>query len=232
MVKILNKIIEERIKTWEHENPAKKFFTAKGKPLPVITISREFGGKGAALAEYMEEKIGFKMWDRDILQAIADKLGSDQKFLESIDENRRETIEDVVVGFMTNVSTNVTYLRTLIQVVKAIEEHGNSVIVGRGANYICENPLSLHVRLVSPLKKRISEYAGKEKISRDQARLLIQKKDEERAEFVQYHFNKDVTNPSDYDLVLNSGTFDLNEMMMIVLEAYHKKTGIRLNILT
>lgn len=230
-MKILNKIIEERIKKWEHENPARKVTSPKGKPFPVITISREFGSPGAALAEYMGKKIGFKVWDREIVQAIADKFGRDQKFLETLDETRREVIEDLVVGFMNNISTNESYLRTLTQVIKTIDELGNSVIVGRGANYICENPNSLHVRIVCPVKKRTANYAAKEKISKEEAFSVIKNTDKERAEFIQYHFKKNVSESSDYDLILNSETFDLNEMMLIVLEAYHRKSGFKINIL-
>jgi len=231
MSQTLNKIIEKSIKTWEHSSTRKRSIVPESKKYPAITISREFGAKGAKLAEYIGEKIGFKVWNRDILQAIAEKLESDEEYIESLDEIRRETIEDVITGFMKNISTNDSYLRTLTQVIKTIEEHGNSLIVGRGANYICDNPDSLHVRVVSPLKKRAADYASGNEISKGKALEIIQKTDQERAEFIQYSFNKDVNNSSDYDLILNSGTFVLHDMMLIILEAYERKTGITLKIL-
>ncbi|MCC5940588.1 MAG: cytidylate kinase-like family protein [Balneolaceae bacterium] len=228
MEKVLSKIIEERMKSWELDSTSKKPTTPKGNPFPVITISREFGALGAALAAHMSEKIGFKMWDKDILQAISDKLGSDRKFLEALDESRRETIEDVVVGFMKKTSTNSGYIRTLNQVVRTVEAHGNSIIVGRGSNYICTNPKAFHVRLVSPLKTRTEHIAAKQGMSKADAQSMINKTDDERAEFVQYYFKKDVTNASDYDLVLNSGVYSLEQMMEIVKVAYEKKTGFKL----
>lgn len=232
MAKILNKIINEQIKSWELESSFKnKIIAPKGKQFPVITISREFGARGAALAALMGEKIGFKVWDRDILQAIAEKLGSNQKYLKSVDESRREMIEDVVVGFMKNVNTNVNYLRTLNRLIRTIEYHGNAIIVGRGANYICKNPHSFHLRIVSPIEKRATDYAAREEISRDEAILIIQKTDSERSQFIRYHFKKDVTRASDYDLVLNSGTFSLQDMMAIVIEAYEQKSGYKLEII-
>ncbi len=230
MAKILNKIIDERIKSWELDSTSKRPTTPKGKPFPVITISREFGALGAALASHMSELLDFKMWDKDILQAIAEKLGSEKKFLEALDESRRETIEDVVVGFMKNSSTNVSYLRTLNQVIKTVEEHGNSIIVGRGANYICTHPKAFHVRLVCPLKKRIEHIASKENITKHKAEKLIENTDEERAKFVQYYFKRDVTEASDYDLILNSGVFNLDQMAQIIRAAYEQKTGLKLPV--
>ncbi|WP_234569367.1 AAA family ATPase [Rhodohalobacter sp. 614A] len=232
MAKILHKIIDEQIKSWELESSFKnKIIAPQGKQFPVITISREFGARGAALAALMGEKIGFKVWDRDILQAIADKLGSNQKYLKSLDESRRVLIEDVVVGFMKNVNTNVNYLRTLNRLIRTIEYHGNAIIVGRGANYICKNPHSFHLRIVSPVERRAADYASREGISKEDALAIIRKTDEERAEFVRYHFKSDVSNASNYDLLINSATFSLQDMMSIVIEAYEQKSGFQLEII-
>lgn len=231
MAKILHKIIEEQIKSWELESSGKnKIVSPKGEPFPVITISREFGALGAALANLIGEKTGFKVWDKNLLEAIADKLGSNQKYLKTLDENRRELIQDMVVGFMTNVNTNVDYYRTLNSLVRTIEENGNAVIVGRGANYICKKPASFHVRVVCPLEKRIREYSQREGIKAEEAESIIHKTDKERAEFVRHYFKKDVSQSSDYDLILNSGTFSLQEMMQIFVEAYEQKSGLKLEI--
>jgi cytidylate kinase len=221
----LTKIVEDRIKAWEIEKIRNKNFANQKKKFPVITISREFGSRGAALARWIGEKTGFKVWDREILEAIAQELGSDQKFIETLDENRRDMIEDAILGFLKNVNTNVNYLRTLVRVVKTVEEHGNAIIVGRGSNYICLNPDSVHVRVVSPVKKRAAEYAERKGVTIDEALADIDRKDNERADFVKKNFKNDVDNASDYDIVLNSGTLNMDAMMDIVLEAYRNKTG-------
>lgn len=232
MVKIIHKIIEDQIKTWEHGSSDKKELEVpNGQPYPVITISREFGARGAALAALLGEKTGFKVWDRDILQTIADRLGCNRKFVESLDESRREMIEDAFMGFMKNVNTNVNYLRTLNRVIKTIERRGNAIIVGRGANYICRNPYSFHLRIVSPLEKRAVDYAARERITKHEALAIMKQTDAERSEFVRYYFKKDISEPSQYDLVLNSGTFSLQKMMAIVIEAYEQKSGLKLKIL-
>lgn len=231
MDKVYNKIIEDRMRVWEHDNSKKKITRTGTKTHPVITISREYGAPGAALAAYMGEKAGFKVWNKEILGAIADKLGRDQKFLESLDEVRREVIEDLVFGFVQNINTNAKFIHTLQQVVLTIEEHGNSLIVGRGANFICKKPESLHVRIVSPLKNRVAYIADKEGLNDEKALSLIKKTDKERSEFIRYYFNKDVNESSAYDMILNAGSYTLEEMMQIVMRAYKIKTGVELTVL-
>ncbi len=232
MANILNKIINEQILAWERENSGKKkIISPAGESLPVITISREFGALGATLAVFMGEKIGFKVWDQNILGEMAEQLGSNEKTIEELDENHRELIEDMVAGFMKNVNTNVSYLRSLKKVIKTIEDRGNAIIVGRGANYICKNPDSLHVRIVSPLEKRVVDYAARKGIEKDEALSIIERTDAEREAFVQYYFKKDISKSSDYDLILNSGTFSLEEMMNIVMMAYKQKNNHKLQVL-
>lgn len=232
MSNTLNKIINEQIKVWEHENSGtNRIISPIENPLPIITISREFGALGATLAALMGEKIGFKVWDQNILRVMAEQLGSNEKTVEEMDENHRELIEDMVAGFMKNVNTNVSYLRSLKKVVKTIETRGNAIIVGRGANYICKKSDSLHVRIVSPLEKRIADYAERKGIDKEEAMSVIRRTDAERAAFVQYYFKKDISKSADYDLILNSGTYSLEEMMAIVMQAYEQKTKHKLRIL-
>ncbi len=231
MARNLTKIVEDRIRTWEHASSKNRFTIVKGKKLPVISISREFGGRGAALAKLIGEKTGLKVWDDELLQAIADELGSNEEFLATLDERRREFVEDAVLGFLKNKNTNTNYLRTLIKVVKEIEEHGNSIIVGRGAAFISEHPKSFHLRIVSPLKTRIAGYAKRENIPENKAEEIIRKKDDERAEFVKSNFKRNVSDAATYDLVLNSGTFSLEHMMYIISRSYEYKTDSELEIL-
>lgn len=218
-------IVDQQIKAWSFRSSQETAFQRKKVKFPVITISREFGAQGAALADLLGRKIEFQVWDKELLQAIAKELGSDQKFLETLDERRQEEIEEIVSGFIDKIHTNVNYLKSLIRVVRTIEEHGRGFIVGRGANYICQNPLSFHVRVVCPFKTRIIEYARRENLSREEARHIVEQKDTERAEFIKQNFYKDVSNSSDYDLIINSKTFTLEQMADIVLDAYEKKTG-------
>lgn len=225
-VRKASQIIEEQIQSWKLRHTVTSSRAPKKHIYPVITISREFGARGAAFASHLAKKIGYKVWDKDLLQAITIEVGSGLKMVESVDERRRQTVEDAVTGFFHNMPTNVSYLRSLIRVVNKIEEYGNSIIVGRGANYICKNPKALHVRIVSPLKFRIEEFAKRENISKTEAKRLIQDKDKERKVFVNQNFHRDMNESSDYDMVINAKSFTLDEMAEIVINAYEKKAGI------
>ncbi len=229
----ISQIVEDQIKAWSRNSTiitAKSPEEQKHKSA-LITISREYGAKGARLAKFMGDKSGYDVWDKNILQEIANDLNSDKKILESLDERRQEIVEDTVSVFLNNVHTNVNYLRSLVRVIRSIEEHGKAIVVGRGANYICQNPYSLHVRIVSPLKARVADYSDRKQISKAEAKEIITQKDRERSEFIKRNFNKDVNKASDYDLLINSEVFSLEQMSGIVSDAYRKKSGVELPVL-
>lgn len=221
----ISKIVEEQIKSWRLQNSLGQRSRIQKKYYPVITISREFGARGAAMAKVLGRKIGFKVWDDELLQAIAEGSDSDQKLLEKLDERLQEAVGNTFAGFFKNLPTNTSYLRSLIYLVKTIEEKGSEIIVGRGANYICENPLSFHIRVVRPLKSRIAGYAEREGLTKEEARRIVKQRDRERAEFIKVNFKGKISTPSDYDLLINSNTYTLEQMVDIALEAYEEKIG-------
>jgi len=222
----VSKKVDQQIRAWNLQN--NRILSAKEEEVvefPVITISREFGALGAELANEIGKLTDFEVWDKEILGAIAEDLGSDIKLLETLDERRQVDIEDAVSGFISEIHTNVNYIRSLIRTVKTIEEHGKSIIVGRGANYICEKEKSFHVRVVSPFKSRVAKYAERNGINQTEARKLIEQKDKERADFIKRYFYRDLSTPSDYDLIINSDTFTIKQIARIVLDAYQVSTG-------
>ena len=72
MAKRVSKMIEEQVQFWALKNSGASLNAGHDK-LPVITISREFGAKGAALAEMLGERLGFKVWDKELLDIIREE---------------------------------------------------------------------------------------------------------------------------------------------------------------
>lgn len=222
------RIIDEQIRTWRLEQQALKRRTRRARYWPVITISREFGARGHALAEVLADRIGFTLWDHNLVQAIAEGSGSDAAIVELLDERHRKAMDEMVFAAVIGAEHSTTrYFRALVRVLRAIEQKGGSVIVGRGAAYICKASNSLNVRVVCPFDERIRKYAERESISIEQAERIVTERDRERAAFVRHHMRRDVNDASDYDVVVNASSYDHEEMTEIVLTAYEARFDTR-----
>jgi cytidylate kinase len=227
MAKTIEQIVDEQVRVWaQHQEGLRRRNQAR-LHWPIMTFSREFGAQGRALAAIVGGRLGFRVWDTDLVHAIAEVAGGDDAMMASLDEHRRRAIDDMVHGTLQSVDSNIHYLRALMRVVYTIEEHGRSIIVGRGANYIARGKKVLRVRVVCPLEERIRRYAQRQQIDEQEAERKIEEIDAERADFIEHHFWRDAAAPSDYDLVLNSGSYGLEELADVLVAAYEVKVGRR-----
>ncbi len=231
MAKRVAQMIEDQVHFWRMSHPVEHKLQHKGQNLPVITISREFGARGAAIASILEKKLGFKVWDKEILEVISEKLGSDVNYIKSLDEHTQNAVEDTIFGFLNRKSTNLNYSIYLVRALQAIEKYGNAIIVGRGGNYVCRNNKTFNVRVVAPMALRIERIAEIQDISKEEARIVVKTKDEERAKFTQHNFNKNIDSPIGYDMILNSGTLSLVSIAELIIEGYQQKIGFEVNVM-
>lgn len=231
MAKRVAQMIEDQVHFWRMSHPIEHKLQHKGQNLPVITISREFGARGAAIARMLEKKLGFKVWDKEILEVISEKLGSDIDYIKSLDENMQNAVEDTIFGFLNSKSTNLNYSIYLVRALQAIEKYGNAIIVGRGGNYVCRNKKTFNVRIVAPLTVRIDRIAEIQDVSREEARVIVMTKDEERAKFTMHNFNKSIDSPIGYDMTINSGTISLDSVAELIIQGYQKKIGFDVTVM-
>lgn len=227
MAKSITQVIDEQVRLWTQHQATLQRRDQTPLHWPIMTISREFGARGKALAEVVGRRLGFQVWDSDLVHAIAESAGGDDAMLRSLDERRRQAVDDLVHGTLKRTASNIHHLRALMRVIHTIEAHGKSIIVGRGANYIADADETMRVRVVCPLAERVRGYAERQHLDERQAHRLVVERDTERADFVHHHFRRDIAEPSDYDLVLNSGSYSLEQLADIVLLAYEIKVGRR-----
>jgi cytidylate kinase len=223
MARTIQQVVESQFRRWEvlREHRAKE-----EKPLhwQVITIEREFGARGEALGRILAETAGFTLWDGELVHAVAEESGANEAVLRSLDEQRRSALEESIDGALLGGQHMASeYLRRLMRLIHAISVHGGSVVVGRGASYVLAPDAALRIRVVSPLEERIRGYAERQGIDIDRARAQVERADAERSRFIRQSFSRDPTIASDYDLVVNTGTFSLEKAATIVLEAYGEK---------
>jgi len=223
----IQQVIERQCRRWAilHEHRAKQESPVHW---PIITIEREFGARGEALGRILAEAAGFTFWDGELVHTVAEESGAHETVLRSLDEHRRSAIDESIQGaLLGGQHMGSEYHRRLMKLIHTIAAHGGSVVVGRGAQYILAADAALRVRVVSPLEERVRGYAQRQGIAEGSARAQVARFDAERLRFVRQFLSRDATLAADYDLVVNTGTFALEQAAGIVLEAYVARFGRR-----
>ncbi|MBA7644196.1 Cytidylate kinase [subsurface metagenome] len=208
MRKSHDKIIDEQVKKWEIMRAQK---TGKEEGLPVITVSREPGSGGLVVAERIAKQLGLDLFHGEIIQEIAESADTSARILETLDEKGLSVLDDWISTLVNRRHLwPDQYLKHLMKVIGTIGEHGRAVIVGRGASFILPREVRFRVRIVAPLEIRVKNVAHKFDVPSEEARRRVLRADSDRRAFVRKYFHADITDPVNYDLVINTGTLSID----------------------
>jgi cytidylate kinase len=198
----IEQFIAEQVEKWKDQTKAR---------VPVITLSTEPGSGGRIVARRLAQRLNIDIFDRDIVKGVAESVRLSDQVISSIEQERLSGIKDFISVLVDDKYLYPgIYLQHLIKVVSVIAKHGNAVIVGRGANFIIPPDERLAVRVVAPLIRRMENVARDHGVTEEEARRRILNREKRRASFIRQSFKSDVTQCSNYDLVINTEHLDLN----------------------
>jgi cytidylate kinase len=190
-----------------------------------IAISREVGALGTSVARAVGQRLGWTVYDHELLELIAKEKQLRVSLLESVDERRTSWIEECMEGFGEIPAVSASeYIRYLTRTLLSLAAHGECIIVGRGAAQVLPPASTLRVRLIAPLDARIAWVVRELGLSRAAAARHIAKIERERDHFIRGHYLKDPTNPLQYDLVLNSGRLTVEDCAEVIVTMLERLT--------
>lgn len=221
----IERLVNRQVLAWEEERRARERGDQR-EPMPCITISREFGTQGAKIAEVVGQRLGFTVYDKELLSQIAHSEKVRLAVLNSVDERVRDRISEWIADqFGQAGMTTSKFIAMLTRLIMTIGYHGKAVIVGRGAHFVLDPSRTLRVRAYAPLEVRARNVMEERGLSKNEALALIRDTDLERAEFHRKYFHKDWASPEHYDLLINTATYPPEKAAGLVVEAYYLKFG-------
>ena len=217
--------IKERLES-DQPHPGRYFEAGVGYG-PCLFISRECGAGGGQVARMAGERLGWQVYDREIVDGVAQLAHARQSMVESVDEKIRTHWESTWRPALNSEDVGCeTYLRYLHELIMTLGHHGEVVILGRGAQYFLPPQCALRVRMVAPLEKRVQRMAKLRELPLNEARSLVEHLDEERAVFIRKRFCHDARSPLGYDLTINSGAVSFEVAVELVLAGLREKLGV------
>lgn len=206
----------------QKETAAAAHTPASPRPF-TIALSREAGANGPLVAHAVAERLGWPVYDQELLTRIAEDMGLRTSLVQSVDEKHVHWLQECLQSFSaTPHLAEGAYVRHLVELMLSLATHGRCVILGRGAAAVLPVATTLRVRLLGALPDRIAAIRNRFGISAEDARTWIEKTDRERVRFVQEHFHKDPTDPRHYDLVINSARFSVEACAELIVEALQR----------
>jgi cytidylate kinase len=185
-----------------------------------ITIEREYGAGGGAIAQKLADRLGWKLWDQALTCEIARVAKVDQAVVQRMDERcdslfyrlmkvfmRGSMEQSLLVHGMDHFDAD-SMVEFMQRVISGAAAEGNSVIVGRGAPFLLRaRPDTFHVFVYAPLEEKIRRLreAGK---TEEEAAEEIENVDRQRVIFVRKYFGMEWPTRELYHMMINSKVGD------------------------
>ena len=169
--------------------------------MAIITISRQNGSLGDELADYLAGKLNCEIISR--AYAMENFFGGEN----DDDEDVAEKLSDSAKFFLSEVpGGSGTYKDLLIRKIEEFaDESENLIVLGLGGCVILQDRTDVvNIRVYAGLETRTKRIARRYNVTEEEAESTISIGDRKHKRFVSILFEKDLAEPSLYDLTLNT----------------------------
>jgi cytidylate kinase len=185
-----------------------------------ICISRETGAGGGAIARMVGQRLGWKVFDHELLEAIAHRMGLPLDDVRCFDELAPSVVQDWLLPLREEYyAPQEAYLDHLAKLLEAIGRAGESVLVGRGAGFLLPRETTLSVRIIAPLRVRALRLAERMGVSVRTAGRAAKDLDRRRTQFDRTMHRVNSADPHNYDMVLDSYSLGLEIAAEVIVRA-------------
>lgn len=185
-----------------------------------VCISREAGAGAGIIARMVGKRLGWKVYDEEMIEAIAHRMEVSLDEVRTLDELAPSVVQDWLLPLREEYyAPQEAYLDHLSKLIEAIGRAGESILVGRGANYMLPRESTLTVRIVAPLRARSIRLAERMGVSVRTARRAARDLDRRRLQFDRTMHRARSNDPHNFDLVLDSESLGLEIAAEVLIRA-------------
>lgn len=228
----LDKYINAQVKYWQQQknwlkNPEPKHHRQ------FITISREYGCSGYAIAKEIvgacnaAEPAPEPLWaayERQVLDRVMEEMELSSHLVKTMTDDALRDMTDILTNAFSNLPPQVAVYQKLAQTIRLLALNGNVVIVGRAANVITRGMSGgFHVMIVAPMEYKIENVMRFKGVSRKEAERLVVENTARRVNYIREYVKFDVTDPHNYDLVINLAHFTVRGAAELIIEGMRRR---------
>lgn len=188
----------------------------------IITISREFGCNARGIGQRVANELGFKFYDKELIDLTAQKVGIGREIIAAQDEmvgNKNKFFTSFVYGSSTTFYSEKA-IEAQAQVIRDAANTEDCVLFGRCSDYILrEFPNCLHIFLYAPLEAKIKHISQVYEMDRRSAETMIKKIDRQRHNYYKYVTGRNRGDRIGKNLSLDVSAFGEDKSVKLLVDA-------------
>lgn len=197
---------------------------ATEKMRQTITLSREFGCEAYPVAECLRnilEKKSGESWvimDKALLEEVAKNHNLSEEMLKGLGEKAR-FLDEILATFSSTWKSEKEHFRLICKHMLLLARKGNVILVGRGSAFVTQTLKNcFHFRIFASPQFKINSISKRLEISKEEAEVMIKKKQKQRDVFIRDFLDRDSRDLSCYNLVFNNDRNSAEKMATTIAE--------------
>ncbi len=223
------KLVEQQLRSWELARSQRQISPTAEKieVEEFICVSRMVGIDGHTTATALGDHLGWPVFGREILDAMAGDDTIRQRIYRTMDERDLSWWEETLRGILDPGFTRNDYFRRLCETVLSLARQSPSIFLGRGADLILPQDRGFRVRLVASTTSRIRTHTDATGQSPERAAEDMKQVEHQRAEFLRHRFGTGAEDPVRHDLVVNLDRWSTAGTVKVILDARSTRIATR-----
>ena len=186
----------------------------------IITIGRQHGSNGHAVAETLAKRLNIPCYSKEIVDRTARDSNFSHEVIRSYDEKRISPFiapSTHFFGMDEGFRLNMQVASAQFDAIRTLADEGDAIFVGRCADYILRQRSDLvRVFIMGDLPFRIRTLMERKGITEDQAKKLIKEVDKDRASYYRYYTDQLWGETENYDLCLNAARVSMEGAAQVI----------------
>ena len=194
----------------------------------IISVGREYGSAGHEIAERIAKELGFKFYDRNMLDEIAQEKNIEVKYLEKYEEKPRNLIlSRSVKGYSNSIEEVIADMQ--FEYLRKKADSGESVVVvGRCAEEVLKDKEGLiSIFILGDREVKLNRIKEKFHIEETEALLKMRRHDKNRKRYHNRHSDGKWGDSRSYDLCVNSSKMGVDKTVDILVTYIRERMAAR-----
>ena len=170
----------------------------------IISVGREYGSGGHEIASILAERFDIPMYDRNMLDQMAEKNGIDSEELHKHEEMKHQGLHRTVRGHSSSIQDTIAQLQ--FDFIRNKAASGESfVVVGRCAeNVLRDNPALISIFVRGDEEAKTERICRLYKLNKLEAKAKMFRHDKKRKAYHNYYSKMKWGDSRGYDFCVNS----------------------------
>ncbi|MBT9795862.1 MULTISPECIES: AAA family ATPase [Hungatella] len=194
----------------------------------IITIGRQFGSGGHEIGERLSKALDIPLYDRDLVEMAAEKMGLSEISVEEVDESVLNTFLSAYrypdhVNSFTGYGLPLNDSTYLAQssIIESLAKRGPCIIVGRCADFVLrQNPDCLNIFICADMKDRIERIMDRYHLTEKEAATAIKRTDRRRKNYYETYTDQNWGSPDSHQLLINVSKLGLKRSLDLIEYLY------------